>query len=48
MVSQVQMKLEKEIDLKMSESYKTEEVQPIETEGEAPQFNYMDRFSENS
>ena len=45
MVSQVQMKLEKEIDQKMSENYKLEELQPIDTEAEAPQFNYMDRFS---
>ena len=47
MVSQVQMKLEKEIDQKMSENYKIED-EYQQTEIDAPQFNYMDRFSGKS
>lgn len=46
MVSQVQMKLEKEIDKKVSENYKADDYQETETEG--PQFNFMDRFSDKS
>lgn len=46
MVSQVQMKLEKEIDKKVSENYKADDYQQIDDE--EAQFNYMDRFSDKS